>query len=67
MQLMIFSISIGVGCYGFIYLSIDFAPHISRVIIDTQLCILLVLILSKFFLGELISFKKWLLIILSFV
>ena len=57
----------GVGCYGFVYLAIDVSSHISPIIIGAQLSVPFGLILSKFFLGELISFKNLLLIILSFV
>ena len=66
-QLIIFSFSMGVGVYGFVYLAIDFSSFISPIIIGAQLSVPFGLILSKFFLDEVISLKKWLLIISSFV
>ena len=57
----------GVGTYGFVYLAIDFSSLISPIIIGAQLSVPFGLILCKIFLNEIISFKKWILIFLSFV
>jgi O-acetylserine/cysteine efflux transporter len=57
----------GVCVYGFVYLAIDVSSLISPIIIGSQLTIPFGLILSKFFLNETISFKKWFLILLSFI
>ena len=57
----------GVGVYGFVYLAIDFSSLISPIIIGAQLSVPFGLILSKLFLNERISLKKWLLITSSFV
>ena len=64
---IIFSLSMGVCVYGFVYLAIDFSSLVSPIIIGAQLSVPFGLILSKFFLNEIISIKKWLLIIYSFV
>ena len=64
---IIFSFSMGVGTYGFVYLAIDFSSLISPIIIGAQLSVPFGLILSKFFLNEVISIKKWILILLSFL
>jgi len=57
----------GVGVYGFVYIAIDFSSLISPIIIGAQLSVPFGLILSKLFLNERISLKKWLLITSSFV
>ena len=62
----LFCFSMGVCVYGFIYLALDFSSLISPIIIGSQLTVPFGLILSKFFLREIITLKKWLLIFSSF-
>lgn len=64
---LLFCIVMGIGVYGFVYLALDTSPLISPIIIGAQLSVPFGLILSKFFLAEKISLKKWLLIFTSFI
>ena len=66
-HLMLFSFSMGVCVYGFVYLAIDFSSLLSPIIIGAQLSVPFGLILSKFFLNEIITLKKWFLITSSFL
>ena len=65
-HLILFSFSMGVCVYGFVYLAIVFSSLISPIIIGSQLTVPFGLILSWFFLGEFIQLKKWFLIFSSF-
>ena len=66
-HLILFSFSMGVCVYGLVYLAIDFSSLISPIIIGAQLSVPFGLILSKYFLNEIITLKKWLLIFSSFL
>ena len=66
-HLILFSFSMGVCVYGFVYLAIDFSSLISPIIIGAQLSVPFGLILSKLFLNEIVTLKKWFLIISSFL
>ena len=57
----------GFFVYGFLYLALDFSPLIAPIIIGTQMAVPFGLILSLLILRENISFKKWILIFLSFI
>ena len=65
--LILFSISMGFFVYGLLYLALDFSPLLAPIIIGTQMAVPFGLILSLFILREKISFKKWILIFLSFI
>ena len=62
-----FSVSMGVAVNFFLYVSIDVSNILAPITIGAQLSIPFAIILSSFFLKESISFKKWLLIIASFL
>ena len=61
-----FSLCMGVGVNFFLYLSINASSIISPIVIGAQLSIPLGIIVSSIFIGESISYKKWMLIIVSF-
>jgi len=65
-QLLLFSFVMGVCVYAFCYLALDFSSLVSPIIIGAQLTIPFGLILSKIFLKESITLKKWILIFSSF-
>ena len=61
-----FSICFGVAVNMFLYLSINASSILAPITIGAQLSIPFGIILSSIFLNEKISFKKWLLIMISF-
>jgi len=67
LNFILFCIVMGIGVYGCVYLAIDASTLISPIIIGAQLSVPFGLILSKYFLGEIISLKKWFLIFSSFL
>ena len=66
LPLLGFSICMGAGVNMFLYLSLEAASILAPITIGAQLSIPLAIILSSMFLGENISFKKWILIFCSF-
>ena len=62
-----FSIFMGAGVNMFLYLSLDVTSIIAPITIGAQLGIPFAIIVSSIFLGEGISFKKWILIFTSFL
>jgi len=67
LPLIAFSLSMGVGVNLFLYLSVEASSIISPLVIGAQLSIPLAIILSSIFIGETINYKKWILIITSFL
>ena len=67
LPLLGFSICMGAGVNMFLYLSLDTASLLAPVTFGAQLSIPFAIILSSLFLGESISFKKWILIFTSFL
>ena len=67
LPLLAFSLSMGVGVNLFLYLSINVSSIISPLVIGAQLSIPIAIILSSIFIGESINYKKWILIITSFL
>jgi len=65
--LFAFSFSMGVGVNLFLYLSINASSIMSPLVIGAQLSIPIAIILSSIFIGESINYKKWVLIITSFL
>ena len=61
-----FSFSMGVGVNLFLYLSINASNILSPIVIGAQLSIPIAIVFSSIFIGESISYKKWILIITSF-
>ena len=61
-----FSLSMGAGVNLFLYLSINESNILSPIVIGAQLSIPLAIVCSSIFIGESISYKKWILIITSF-
>ena len=55
------------GVNLFLYLSVEASSIISPLVIGAQLSIPLAIILSSIFIGETINYKKWILIITSFL
>jgi O-acetylserine/cysteine efflux transporter len=66
-SLIAFSISMGVMVYAFMTLSLYYSSIVSPVIVGSQLAIPFGILASAVMLGENISFKKWMLIIASFI
>ena len=66
-SLIAFSISMGVMVYVFMNLSLYYSSIVSPVIVGSQLAIPFGILASAVMLGENISFKKWMLIIASFI
>ena len=62
-----FSLSMGVGVNLFLYLSINASNIMSPIVIGAQLSIPLAILCSSIFIGESISYRKWILIITSFI
>jgi O-acetylserine/cysteine efflux transporter len=56
----------GVGVNFFLYLSVNASSILSPIVIGAQLSIPLAIVVSSIFIGESISYKKWILIIMSF-
>tara|TARA_B100000700_G_scaffold255797_1_gene288734 strand:+ start:207 stop:1064 length:858 start_codon:yes stop_codon:yes gene_type:complete len=66
-SLVIFSISMGVMVYVFMNLSLKHSSFISPIIIGAQLAVPFAVLLSAQIIGENISFKKWIYLILAFI
>ena len=67
LPLIAFSLSFGVGVNFFLYYSIYVSSILAPITIGAQLTIPFGIILSSIFLKESISYKKWILIITSFL
>ena len=67
LPLFSFSFSMGVGVNLFLYLSVNVSNILSPLVIGAQLSVPLGIIFSSIFLGESISYKKWILIVTSFL
>ncbi len=67
LPLIAFSFSMGVAVNLFLYLSVKASSIISPLVIGAQLSIPIAIILSSIFIGESINYKKWILIITSFL
>tara|TARA_Y100000741_G_scaffold334544_1_gene291822 strand:- start:932 stop:1801 length:870 start_codon:yes stop_codon:yes gene_type:complete len=65
--LVAFSLIMGIGTYAILYFALERLTIVAPVIIGSQTAIPMGLLLSLFVLNEKVSFKKWILIILSFV
>ena len=66
-SLVLFSISMGVMVYVFMNLSLKHSSFISPIIIGAQLAVPFAVLLSAKMIGESISPKKWMYVILAFV
>ena len=66
-SLILFSISMGVMVYVFMNLSLKHSSFISPIIIGAQLAVPFAVLLSAKMIGESISTKKWIYVILAFV
>ena len=66
-SLILFSISMGVMVYVFMNLSLKYSSFISPIIIGAQLAVPFAVLLSAKMIGENISLKKWMYVILAFV
>ena len=66
-SLIIFSVSMGVMVYVFMNLSLKYSSFISPIIIGAQLAVPFAVLLSAKMIGESISPKKWMYVILAFV
>ena len=62
-----FAFSMGVGVNLFLYLSVNVSSILSPLVIGAQLSVPLAIIFSSVFIEESISYKKWILIIASFL
>ncbi len=62
-----FAFSMGAGVNLFLYLSVNVSNILSPLVIGAQLSVPLAIIFSSIFIGESISYKKWILIITSFL
>ena len=67
LPLLGFAFSMGAGVNLFLYLSVNVSNILSPLVIGAQLSIPLAIIFSSIFIGESISYKKWILIITSFL
>ena len=67
LPLLGFALSMGVGVNLFLYLSVNVSNILSPLVIGAQLSVPLAIIFSSIFIGESISYKKWILIITSFL
>ena len=67
LPLFCFSISMGVLAHLFMIISIEESAIISPIIIGSQLAIPFAILLSSFFLNEIVSIKKWFFIFVSFI
>ena len=67
LPLLGFAISMGAGVNLFLYLSVDASNILAPIVIGAQLSIPIAIIFSSLFIGESVSFKKWILIITSFL
>ena len=66
-SLILFSISMGVMVYVFMNLSLKHSSFISPIIIGAQLAVPFAVLLSAKMIGENISSKKWMYVILAFI
>tara|TARA_Y100000590_G_scaffold346053_1_gene396130 strand:+ start:1563 stop:2384 length:822 start_codon:yes stop_codon:yes gene_type:complete len=66
LPLFFFSVSMGAGVNLFLYLSVNASSILSPIVIGAQLSVPLAIIFSSIFIGESISYKKWILIFTSF-
>ena len=62
-----FAISMGTGVNLFLYLSVSKSNILSPIVIGAQLSIPLAILVSSIFIRETISYKKWILIVTSFI
>ncbi len=62
-----FAFSMGVAVNLFLYLSVNVSNILSPIVIGAQLSIPLAIIISSIFIEETITYKKWILIISSFI
>ena len=67
LPLFAFSVSMGAGVNLFLYLSVSASSILSPLVIGAQLSVPLAIIFSSIFIGESINYKKWILIIISFL
>ena len=65
--LIAFSLIMGMGTYAILYFALERLTIVAPVIIGSQTAIPMGLLLSLFILKENVSFKKWVLIIISFL
>jgi len=65
--LIAFSLIMGIGTYAILYFALERLTIVAPIIIGSQTAIPMGLLLSLFILKESVSFKKWILIIISFV
>ena len=66
LPLLGFGISMGAGVNFFLYSSISASNILAPIVIGAQLSIPIAIIFSSLFIGETVSFKKWIFIITSF-
>jgi len=66
LPLLGFGISMGAGVNLFLYTSINASNILAPIVIGAQLSIPIAIIFSSLFIGETVSFKKWIFIITSF-
>ena len=67
LPLLGFGISMGAGVNLFLYSSINASNILAPIVIGAQLSIPIAIIFSSLFIGETVSFKKWILITTSFL
>jgi len=67
LPLFAFAILMGTGVNLFLYLSVSASSILSPLVIGAQLSVPLAIIFSSIFIGESINYKKWILIITSFL
>jgi len=67
LPLMGFSLSMGFGVIFFLNLSLGKTAFVAPIIIGAQLAIPFAIIASSIFLGESVSMRQWLLILISFI
>ena len=65
--LIAFSLIMGIGTYAILYFALERLTIVAPIIIGSQTAIPMGLLLSLFVLKESVSFKKWILIIISFI
>ena len=65
--LIAFSLIMGIGTYVILYYALERLTIVAPIIIGSQTAIPIGLLLSLFILNEKVSFKKWMLIIISFL
>ena len=65
--LIAFSLIMGIGTYAILYFALERLTIVAPIIIGSQTAIPMGLLLSLFILKESVSYKKWMLIIISFI